>query len=298
MDRNMITVMSGQVVDVFDRDFRELYAVSEKLNLYKEFHVNPPSDKNMVATPTKLEPKRPFLPGTTSRFQVTLGDSPKADVQVPAHKYYNPKYLLAFGNLPRSTGSLQELTPKMRQSILDDVSGEMSPERPQLTSSEKMERLSPLPSEGQRDLLNESTSSPGMKRWNTLKKKFSRKTPGKLPESSPAGGTCPSPTASSHAEEVLNSKKSSRKPLSKTKMQAKTMGQRVASEPLVNSSQDNESKSTVAGTPTRTPPPCTHSVPSTCAAASPPDLDTHLTIVILDTYFVCYCGPPGPSTME
>ncbi|CAG12516.1 unnamed protein product, partial [Tetraodon nigroviridis] len=40
-DRNMITVMTGQVVDFFDRDFRELYAISEKLDLFKEFHISP-----------------------------------------------------------------------------------------------------------------------------------------------------------------------------------------------------------------------------------------------------------------
>lgn len=241
----MITVMSGQVVDVFDRDFRELYAVSQKLNLYKEFHVNPPSDKTVVATPTKFEPKRPFLPATTSRFQVTLGDSPKTGVQVPAHKFYNPKYLLATGNIPHSTGSLQELTPRKRQSILADVSGEMNPERlPALTSSEKMDRLSPLPSEGQRDILNETTSTPDKKGWDSLKRAFTKKKPSRLSVSSPASGTCPSPTASTHTEEVVNSKKSSRKSLFKSK-KANNMSQRVASESVINSSQDNESKSTV-----------------------------------------------------
>lgn len=241
----MITVMRGQVVDDFDRDFRELYAVSQKLNLYREFHVNPPSDKTVVATPTKFEPKRPFLPATTSRFQVTLGDSPKTGIQVPAHKFYNPKYLLATGNIPKSTGSLQELTPRKRQSILADVTGELNPERlPALTSSEKMDRLSPLPSEGQRDM-NEATSTPDKKGWDSLKRALSRKKPSRLSVSSPPSGACPSPTASTHTEEVENSKKSLRRSLFKSKKQANNMSQRVASEPAINSSQDNDSKSTV-----------------------------------------------------
>lgn len=246
MDRNMITVMSGQVVDVFDRDFRELYAVSEKLNLYKEFHVNPPSDKTVVATPTKFEPKRPFLPATTSRFQVALGDSPKTGVQVPAHKFYNPKYLLVTGNIPHSTGSLHEVTPRMRQSILANVSGEMNPDRlPALTSSEKMDRLGPLPSEGLRDILNEPTSTPDKKGWDTFKRAFSKKKPSGQSASSPTSGACPSPAASTHTEEEVNRKKSSRKSPFKSKKQANNMSQRVASEPVINSPQDDESKSTV-----------------------------------------------------
>lgn len=230
----MITVMSGQVVDNFDRDFRELYAVSEKLNLYKEFHVNQPANKNIATTPTKLEPKRPFSPVTTSRFQVSLGDSPKADIQVPAHKYYNPKYLLVTGDIPHPPASLQELTPKMRQSILEDVSEEINPERLQLSSSEKMDRLSPLLSEAQK----ETSSNKGQ--W-TLRKKLFGKTSGRLSVSSQASSTCPSPTLPSPTNEAVNSKKSPRK--SKSKKQVKT-NQRVASEPVINSSQDNDSKFT------------------------------------------------------
>lgn len=244
MDRNMITVMSGQVVDFFDRDFRELYAVSEKLHLYKEFHVKPPASKNIVTTPTTLEPKRPFSPVTTSRFQVSLGDSPKAGVQVPAHKYHNPKYLLMMGDLPRPSGSLQELTPKMRQSILEDVCEELNPERLQLSSSEKMNRLSPLPSQGQDEKLNESGSPVQDKgRWSFRKKLFV-KTSSRLSVSSQASGTSPSPTVPSHTEEAAKSKKSPRKSVFNSKKQVKKMDQRVASEPVINSSQDSDSKFT------------------------------------------------------
>lgn len=243
MDRNMITVMSGQVVDVFDRDFRELYAVSEKLDLYKDFHVNPPASKNIATTPTKLEPKRPFSPVTTSRFQVTLGDSPKPDVQVPAHKYYNPKYLLVTGDIPRPTGSLQELTPRMRQSILDDVSVEMNPDRLQLSSSEKLDRLSPLLSEAQNENVNETSSTLPDEGRYSLNKKLFGKTLSRLSVSSQARDTCPSPT---HTDEMVKSRKSPSKSASRSKKQTKTkkLNQRVASEPIINSSQDNEGKFT------------------------------------------------------
>lgn len=226
----MITVMSGQVVDVFDRDFRELYAVSEKLNLYKEFHVDPPANMTAAATPTKLEPKRPFAAGTTSRFQVSLGDSPKADIQVPAHKYHNPKYLLVTGGLPRPSGSLQELTPQVRQSILEDVSGE--------TNLQLMDRLSPLLSE---ESGNESRSaSPEKGRWS-FKKKLLGKTLSRPSVSSQASGTGPAPTTPAPTGEAAQRKKSSRKSAFKTSKQVKKTN-RVSSEPVINFSEDSESK--------------------------------------------------------
>lgn len=110
MDRNMITIMSGQIVDFFDRDFRELYAISQDLKLFKEVKMSKPSKapstRMTVAT-------RPALPAT-SRFQVSLGD--KGTLKVPAHKYYNPKYELAFGRLPEDI-SRQDLMNKMEESL-------------------------------------------------------------------------------------------------------------------------------------------------------------------------------------
>uniref|UniRef100_A0A3Q3WQ70 Scaffolding anchor of CK1 domain-containing protein n=1 Tax=Mola mola TaxID=94237 RepID=A0A3Q3WQ70_MOLML len=156
MDRNMITVMTGQVVDFFDRDFRELYAISEKLDLYKEFHISPPA----INKTETVRSKRPPLPATTSRFQVSLGNSPKADIQVPAHKYYNPKYLLALGDIPHPPSSLQERGPK-RGSFLAKGPEEIDPERPRLASSEKMDRLSPLPSEAPSEMFQTSCQKKG-----------------------------------------------------------------------------------------------------------------------------------------
>uniref|UniRef100_A0A3Q4C0C8 Scaffolding anchor of CK1 domain-containing protein n=1 Tax=Mola mola TaxID=94237 RepID=A0A3Q4C0C8_MOLML len=108
MDRNTITVMSGQIVDSFDTDFRELYAVSEQVDLYREFNITKPPVPAPVAKP-QVEPTQP-LPVSASRFQVSVNDSRQIDLKVPAHKYHNPKYSLVFGNSRGLTGSLQDLS--------------------------------------------------------------------------------------------------------------------------------------------------------------------------------------------
>ncbi|XP_067088331.1 protein FAM83F-like [Osmerus mordax] len=147
MDRNMITVMSGQAVDVFDRDFRELYAVSDPLDLYREFHIRPGPGAATLAR-ARAETKRPPLPATTSRFQVSLGDSRMADLKVPAHKYHNPKYALVFGDMPgQKTLSLADL-PGFGEvtgagSSLGGGGGAEAAEG----SGGQLDRLSPLPSD-------------------------------------------------------------------------------------------------------------------------------------------------------
>lgn len=189
MDRNMITVMTGQVVDFYDQDFRELYAVSEKLDLFKEFNVCPPT--NVTATVrTKAGPKRPPLPATTSRFQVSLGDSRKGNIPVPAHKFYNPKYALAFGDIPLPPGSLQEPGPR-RGSVLAEVPGDLGPGRPRVTSSERLYSTEPLPSEAP----TESLEKPKDKRKRlTWKHKPSRKkSASKLSINSTGSGPSPVP---------------------------------------------------------------------------------------------------------
>ncbi|KAK7939948.1 hypothetical protein WMY93_003274 [Mugilogobius chulae] len=108
MDRNTITVMSGQVVDTFDRDFRELYAISEQVDLYREFNITKPPITDHVKKP-KVTPIKP-TPVSTSRFQVSVGDTKQHDFKVPAHKYHNPKYSLVFGNSAGLTRSLQDLS--------------------------------------------------------------------------------------------------------------------------------------------------------------------------------------------
>lgn len=134
MDRNMITVMSGQVVDFYDNDFRELYAISDKLDLFKEFNITKPQTGTVSRAAV---PKRPEA--ATSRFQVNLGD-----VKVPAHKYHNPKYLLALGQIPGRTEPLQDFLNKMEppdpgQQDLENPTEELENITPAASPPEKKE---------------------------------------------------------------------------------------------------------------------------------------------------------------
>ncbi|NP_001007321.2 uncharacterized protein LOC492354 [Danio rerio] len=123
MDRNMITVMSGQIVDFYDHDFRELYANSDKLDLFKEFHLSKPQTGTLSRAAVS---KRP--PAATSRFQVNLGDATRGDLKIPAHKYHNPKYLLALGQIPGPAEPMQEflktMEPQNPEDLLEDLQGE------------------------------------------------------------------------------------------------------------------------------------------------------------------------------
>ncbi|XP_034047051.1 protein FAM83F [Thalassophryne amazonica] len=110
MDRNTITVMSGQIVDIFDSDFRELYAVSEQVDLYKEFNLTKPPKSSPVKRPPVKKAQPQPLPTSMSRFQVSVTESRQMDLKIPAHKYHNPKYSLVFGNTIGLTGSLQDLS--------------------------------------------------------------------------------------------------------------------------------------------------------------------------------------------
>lgn len=143
MDRNTITVMTGQVVDFFDTDFREMYAVSEQVDLYKEFNITKPPMPVPVRKPAEQPQLRPV---PTSRFQVSIGDSRQGDLKVPAHKYHNPKYSLVVGNSLGRTCSLQDL------SIQKDSSGNGLNQRNGLQkklplanggSNEKLDRVCP-----------------------------------------------------------------------------------------------------------------------------------------------------------
>ncbi|KAJ8001632.1 hypothetical protein DPEC_G00171490 [Dallia pectoralis] len=166
MDRNMITVMTGQVVDVFDHDFRELYAVSEKLDLYKEFHISQPPDA-VHPVLLKTEAPKPPLPAATSRFQVSLGDSRRGGLQVPAHKYHNPKYSLAFGNSGSGlTGSLQDLPGRETTAVTSGLVLQDPARTLKQAGGERSDKLSPLPFESGKDV---------SKNNNNIKKSFSLK---------------------------------------------------------------------------------------------------------------------------
>lgn len=151
MDRNMITVMSGQVVDFYDNDFRELYAVSDKLDLFKEFHLSKPKTGTLSRAAV---PKRPLA--ATSRFQVNLGDATRGDIKVPAHKYHNPKYLLALGQIPGPSTPLQDFLSTMQP---PDPTEE--PENPM----EELENLPPAPSQTGKNSKKLKTPTKSKRSW-------------------------------------------------------------------------------------------------------------------------------------
>lgn len=238
----MITVMTGQVVDFFDQDFRELYAISEKLDLYKEFHVSPPAVKTATLTRSRSESKRPPLPATTSRFQVSLGDSHNANIQVPAHKYYNPKYLLALGDIPRPTGSLQEPGPK-RGSVLAEVIDDMDLKKPRQANSEKMGQLSPLPSEAPSDIFqNPNGVTQDKKKRSKLSKFFRGKPSNRLSVNSLTNSTCPTPTEINPNDDSEDSFEVIVRSPSKFSKKLPKLGRGSESKQSVESAQDNESK--------------------------------------------------------
>ncbi|XP_076147568.1 protein FAM83F-like [Alosa pseudoharengus] len=232
MDRNMITVMSGQVVDFFDNDFRELYAISEKMDLYKEFHISRP-----VALPNRT-PSVAKRPPATSRFQVSLGDAKgvtEGEMKVPAHKYYNPKYQLAF---PGPTASLQDV-PVWRGLSSQGLGGAAeAPEDRQSVqaSSERLDKLGPLPSS--------PTGKPaGNKKKSSLKNFFKRSNSQKdgtgSNPSSPTGGDMPNGKVDSSEDlspEVSGAFKGKNKKLSK-------MGTKSQSLMTIDTSDENGSKS-------------------------------------------------------
>ncbi|KAM8878503.1 protein FAM83F isoform 2-T2 [Spinachia spinachia] len=235
MDRNMITVMSGQVVDFYDRDFRELYAVSEKMDLYKEFHVSPPASK--AAARAKVGTIRPPLPATTSRFQVSLGDSRRANIQVPAHKYHNPKYSLVFGDVQRPMGSLQEpgLT---RGTDLAEVREETDPGRPPVAGGEELDQMSPLPSEGPAESFKNSKKKLGWMAKVSRKKQSSKE----ILDSIAAASEQPSPTESKRTDKNEDDFEVVVKSPPKWRMKKKPeLGRRTDSEQTVNAAPDRES---------------------------------------------------------
>lgn len=243
----MITVMTGQVVDFFDRDFRELYAISEKLDLYKEFHLSRPSANVTATLRSKVGPKRPPLPATTSRFQVSLGDTLRPGaIQVPAHKLYNPIYSLVVGDMPHPTGSFQERGSK-RKSVRGEALGNVEAAELQQARSEKMDRLNAFLSEvAAEPNSTPNRATPGKKGWTTWKKKFwKKKSSSKISINSLEDSACPSPTLAKTDEDededscevqVLSPPKSRGNRLL-------TEGRRTESKQTISTGQDNESKS-------------------------------------------------------
>lgn len=110
-------LMTGHVVDSFDQDFRELYAISESVDLHGELNIA----KEPAPKPAHVLPKLQLQPpASTNLFKVSLGDLRDLKTEIPAHKYYNPKYSLVVGGPLAPARSLQDI------SIIDQE----SPARP------------------------------------------------------------------------------------------------------------------------------------------------------------------------
>ncbi|XP_056606912.1 protein FAM83F [Triplophysa dalaica] len=165
MDRNMITVMSGQVVDFYDNDFCELYAISNKLDLFKEFHLAKPQTGTLSRASVAKRPVTAY-----SRFQVNLGDTARGDV--PAHKYHNPKYLLSLGQIPGSS------TP-----LIDFINNLELPEPGQHGPEEQLEIPTHVPEADEPEQPKQTNKK--KRWWPTFKKKQKMKNESVSEEPSP-----------------------------------------------------------------------------------------------------------------
>ncbi|XP_064419244.1 protein FAM83F [Latimeria chalumnae] len=93
-NRNLINVLTGQIVETFDREFRELYAISQEVNLRTELNIAPVVISVPEPTPT---PPKVLPPSSSPRLNTT------------ARRMLNPKYALVTGYVGRSS-SCQNLT--------------------------------------------------------------------------------------------------------------------------------------------------------------------------------------------
>lgn len=226
MDRNIITVMSGQIVDLFDRDFRELYAISRELNLFKEFSIN---NKRSTGTSVRVTvPTRPALPAT-SRFQVSLGD--KGTLKVPAHKYHNPKYLLALGSLPDDISSAQDLINKMEESRKQFGAEANPPDE----DNEMMESQAP-PSSEKGDKGTKVSCVPLRKKRFTFSLKAKQKDKGKeAGEGDPGPSTTPKLTPPTGTTEDITEE-----PAAETPTSEKTKSKKEKRKKKTNKSQSDD----------------------------------------------------------
>ncbi|XP_029446023.1 protein FAM83F [Rhinatrema bivittatum] len=104
IDRNILTLMLGQNAEMFDIEFRQLYAVSEEVNLYKELNI----------PDTRPSPR----PGFRGQSHEGLHYS-----STVARKLINPKYALVVGSLPRPGEMMRWGSPKPQQMSIQNEEG-------------------------------------------------------------------------------------------------------------------------------------------------------------------------------
>ncbi|XP_008303906.1 mucin-4 [Stegastes partitus] len=128
LDRNLITVITGQAVDGFDRLFRFLYASSSSVNLRK-VSLEPEPEPEPVPLPTVVAP-------------------PSAAI---ARKLFNPKYALVAASNPSPTTSVD--SPKETEDLGNSkknrrrkaIEEDAPPLHPGLVDLEKAQLISYLP---------------------------------------------------------------------------------------------------------------------------------------------------------
>ncbi|XP_072890262.1 protein FAM83F-like [Hemitrygon akajei] len=89
LHRSMTTLFTGQILEAFDNEFRELYANSEAVNLHKELGIS--SDLGLRAKGTEGG----LIPPRSTELQ---------------RKFHNPKYLLAMEGIRRAASD-NKLSP-------------------------------------------------------------------------------------------------------------------------------------------------------------------------------------------
>ncbi|KAM4534781.1 uncharacterized protein V3H82_024686 [Fundulus diaphanus] len=134
LDRNLITVITGQTVDAFDQLFRFLYMTSSFVDLCE------------IATEPEPEPD--------TRHQVLAVPPPSAAI---ARKLYNPKYALVALSSPSAVNSNGKDSPKVtdtsedpknkikRKRVCEDLPQDAPPLHPGLINLEKAYLISYLP---------------------------------------------------------------------------------------------------------------------------------------------------------
>ncbi|TKS91759.1 Protein FAM83G [Collichthys lucidus] len=120
LEKNLITVVTGQAVDAFDRLFRTLYATSSSVEL------------RQVATEPEPEPD-PIRP-------VAAVAPPSAAL---ARKLYNPKYALALGNPSPAPSADQNSSEKTQSEENTEVPGSKKKRRKR-ASKDKTQEAPPI----------------------------------------------------------------------------------------------------------------------------------------------------------
>lgn len=122
LDRNLVTVVTGQAVEAFDKLFRILYANSSSVDLQQ------------VAMETEPEPEKELLPQPAAVVPLSA---------VIAMKLYNPKYNLAFCSSPPLAAD-QDSAKKSSEEISKNPEDHKKKKRHKRASKDSLQETPPL----------------------------------------------------------------------------------------------------------------------------------------------------------